>query len=106
MCTSLSATELLPHVSEAELDEPTNYTHNIVGGQNADPRKYKFQVVVYNFVYLCGGTIMDAQTVLTAAHCVYNRTGFVAFAAVTDLFALGDFQVRSDRAGNRAAPDI
>ena len=97
-CSSLSANELPLHVSEAELDEPTNYTHNIVGGRNADPRKYKFQVVVFDYEYLYGGTLLDAQTVLTAAHCVYNRTGFVAFAAVTDLFlTLSGAQVRNEQ---------
>ncbi|XP_076443757.1 anionic trypsin-2-like [Babylonia areolata] len=44
--------------------------HRIVGGTRADPREYPWQVSLrYLSYHLCGGTLIDNQHILTAAHC-------------------------------------
>uniref|UniRef100_A0A672V5C0 Peptidase S1 domain-containing protein n=1 Tax=Strigops habroptila TaxID=2489341 RepID=A0A672V5C0_STRHB len=42
----------------------------IIGGKETSVSKWPWQVSVqYGPVHICGGTIIDAQWVLTAAHC-------------------------------------
>ncbi|NXE56927.1 TMPSD protease, partial [Casuarius casuarius] len=44
----------------------------IVGGKETSASKWPWQVSVqYGPVHVCGGTIIDAQWVLTAAHCFF-----------------------------------
>ena len=43
-------------------------SNRIVGGQNA-PSMIPWQVYVSNPPYMCGGTILDAKTILSAGHC-------------------------------------
>ena len=45
-------------------------SNRIVGGQNA-PSMIPWQVYVSNPPYMCGGTILDAKTILSAAHCFF-----------------------------------
>lgn len=47
----------------------------IVGGGNAAVGELPWQVIVYPDQYLCGGTLIDANWVLTAAHCVVDENG-------------------------------
>lgn len=45
----------------------------IVGGNFADRGEYPWLIVLrYNNRFLCGGSIIDEETVLTAAHCVID----------------------------------
>ena len=46
----------------------------IVGGQDADPGEYPWQVRVSPSGFLCGGTLIDREWVLTAAHCVVTES--------------------------------
>ncbi|KAL4956829.1 trypsin-like cysteine/serine peptidase domain-containing protein [Aspergillus filifer] len=45
-------------------------TENIVGGSNARIEDLPYQVSIRQSSHKCGGTILDANHILTAAHCV------------------------------------
>uniref|UniRef100_A0A8D2PNM0 Transmembrane serine protease 13 n=1 Tax=Zosterops lateralis melanops TaxID=1220523 RepID=A0A8D2PNM0_ZOSLA len=47
----------------------------IIGGKETSVNKWPWQVSVqYGPIHICGGTIIDAQWVLTAAHCFFIET--------------------------------
>ncbi len=48
---------------------------NIVGGQPAEQGEWGWQVLVRPGNYLCGGSLVAAEWVLTAAHCVFDNNG-------------------------------
>ncbi|CEJ93228.1 hypothetical protein VHEMI08836 [[Torrubiella] hemipterigena] len=43
---------------------------DIVGGQDTDIKSVPYQVQFFPGEYLCGGTILNENTILTAGHCV------------------------------------
>jgi len=58
---------------------------NIVGGEEAEEGEWGWQVLVRPGSYLCGGSLIDREWVLTAAHCVHTSGG--------DLFAADKIRV-------------
>lgn len=43
----------------------------IVGGKNADPGEWPWMAALFNVGrQFCGGSLIDEQHILTAAHCV------------------------------------
>ena len=47
----------------------------VVGGQKADPQDWGWQVAMnYNGRFTCGGSLLNSEWIITAAHCVYGRT--------------------------------
>lgn len=68
--------------STAGLSGPT-----IVGGQPAQPGTWPWQVrlsiATQQGSYLCGGTLVSDQWVLTAAHCIENADGTISPAHIT-----------------------
>lgn len=46
----------------------------VVGGQDASPHSWPWQISLrVNGGHICGGTLIDAEYVVTAAHCVYRN---------------------------------
>ncbi|XP_043803204.1 chymotrypsin-1-like [Apis laboriosa] len=49
-------------------------TPRIVGGHDAADGEYSYQVSIrLNNYHICGGSIIDYYTILTAAHCIYQK---------------------------------
>lgn len=61
----------------------------IVGGQPATPGEWPWQTLVRSGPYMCGGTLIHQQWVLTAAHCVVNKQN-VTFAPADVTVTLGE----------------
>ncbi|KAJ8665234.1 hypothetical protein QAD02_006896 [Eretmocerus hayati] len=53
----------------------------IFGGRNATIEEYPYQVAIFYGGFICGGSIIDAKHVLTAAHCVPDEL-FVKYLTV------------------------
>ena len=50
-------------------DESARIYH---GSTAPSPIPWQVQMEVNGF-FICGGTILDSKTILTAAHCIYNK---------------------------------
>ncbi|MEZ4868700.1 MAG: serine protease [Caldilineaceae bacterium] len=64
---------------------PTQRETTIVGGQPADPGEWPWQAMVRSGPYLCGGSLIHAEWVVTAAHCVLDGNN--------NLYALSDYAI-------------
>jgi len=66
-----------------------NAETRIINGQNAKAGQVPYIVSIQysnssgTFKHFCGGTIVNAQTVVTAAHCVYNRLNATEMAKLS-----------------------
>src|SRR5215207_9183860 len=78
---------------EAATDEQPPYASvspMIVGGTAVPNGKYPFMVYIELYRNgkrsgFCGGSLIDRDSVLTAAHCLKNTTGAVVVVGRTDL---------------------
>ena len=51
-------------------------TSRILGGENADTTAFPYAVSLrLDNAHICGGTIISAEHILTAAHCVTAKDG-------------------------------
>jgi hypothetical protein len=75
----------------------TTATNRLIGGTNATTTDVPWQVLVLPGTYLCGGAILDATHVVTAAHCVYDEdtmaltapSAITVHAGITNRFSAG-----------------
>uniref|UniRef100_A0A8C5TJJ4 Peptidase S1 domain-containing protein n=1 Tax=Malurus cyaneus samueli TaxID=2593467 RepID=A0A8C5TJJ4_9PASS len=73
---SLPALSAAPSVSQESTSLSDRISGRIIGGKETSVNKWPWQVSVqYGPIHICGGTIIDAQWVLTAAHCVRRGVG-------------------------------
>ena len=55
----------------------------VIGGAVAEPHTWPWSVALLKFgTYFCGGSLIDNQWVLTAAHCLFNREHQAEFMEV------------------------
>ncbi|MED6282583.1 hypothetical protein CHARACLAT_033703, partial [Characodon lateralis] len=67
-CTTPTFTPITVNISEV-CGQPSLNTR-IVGGDAAPPGRWPWQVSLHIFDHFCGGSLINNQWVLTAAHCV------------------------------------
>jgi hypothetical protein len=88
----LAAAAVLPSAASA-----APATTRVIGGANATSTDVPWQVLVLPGDHLCGGSILDATHVATAAHCVYDEedaaitapSAVTVHAGITNRFAAG-----------------
>ena len=80
-CLSLLAVLALAPLAQAVAPRPAP---RIVGGQASAPNAVPWQALVLPDIYLCGGSVLDATHVITAAHCVYDP-GTLQITAPSDI---------------------
>lgn len=83
---------LLVVASASPLDFLTRSRNRIVGGKEVDITERPFQVaLLYNGGQMCGGAIVNADTIITAAHCSgYGTQGYSIRAGSTSKYSGGE----------------
>ena len=64
-----------PLFAQAITPTPTQRETEIVGGQPATVGAWPWQAMVRSGPYLCGGSLIAQQWVVTAAHCLFDSDG-------------------------------
>ncbi|XP_040918162.1 transmembrane protease serine 9-like [Toxotes jaculatrix] len=90
-CPILIPPPTLPPAPAAEICGLPPLNTRIVGGQEAPTGSWPWQAGLYRFgVFLCGGSLINDEWVLTAAHCVRSNatTGLVVFLGTQSISVL------------------
>uniref|UniRef100_A0A182PBY2 Peptidase S1 domain-containing protein n=1 Tax=Anopheles epiroticus TaxID=199890 RepID=A0A182PBY2_9DIPT len=83
----------------------------IVNGTEAKDGFWPWHVALFHnnarsFVYVCGGTILDQNTVLTAAHCLMTTNGIIARERLVVQVGRNRLRVASNRAQEHEAFEL
>ena len=70
---------------------PTKAEERIVGGFEAEPNQWPWQVALFiDDAYFCGGSLISENYVVTAAHCVEGAVYFDVLAGAHDVRAASE----------------
>lgn len=77
--------------------QPKSYSDRIVNGYVATEGQFPYQVAVlaltqFELYYICGGSIITSEWVLSAAHCTYPHRTFLLRFGSNQLWANGQLQ--------------
>ena len=73
MC--FSSNRIVSPVRIPTIDRETESFNRIVGGFEAAPSSWPWQVSFRDYDgHFCGGTLISSRWVISAAHCFYDRT--------------------------------
>ncbi|XP_076244394.1 brain-specific serine protease 4 [Calliopsis andreniformis] len=94
-----------PPINPADNDcgkNPESINLLIVGGDETQPNDWPWKAAIFinlkkKFEYHCGGTLVSKSHVITAAHCVYERSTFVRFPSGVFLVSLGRYVLQDMR---------
>ncbi|XP_020666248.3 serine protease 27 [Pogona vitticeps] len=87
---SLLAIWLLQQTTAQVCGRPVN-SARIVGGQSALPRSWPWQVSILQLrSVICGGSLIDSEWVLSAAHCFYGDTNAYKYTLVFGAYQLSN----------------
>lgn len=71
----------------------------IVGGQTADEGQFPYQVSLRRYgSHSCGGSILNENWVLTAAHCLFQVSGTLTVVAGTNSLGKGGDEYKTVKA--------
>ena len=71
-------------ISQDEEPVPDSRDIEIVGGEDADPGEFPYQVMLLKevtqggFIFFCGGSILNESWILTASHCLFDEGGQIS----------------------------
>jgi len=81
-------------------DGATNQKLTIVGGQEAIPGFWSHQVALFPSTWRCGGSVIDDEWILTAAHCMVNNGSPLQPSVVNGMVGVHDIANSED--GNQS----
>lgn len=71
---------------ECGIEGPAQGLERIVGGQESEPGQWPWEVALFiDNAWFCGGSLISASFVLTAAHCVEGATYFDIMAGAHNI---------------------
>src|SRR5215208_7963032 len=84
------STDAAPHTADKQTPPYASVSPMIVGGSTLPNGKYPFMAYVKLYRNgkrsgFCAGSLIDRNSVLTAAHCLLNTTGAIVVVGRTDL---------------------
>ena len=109
LAAALTSLLLLVYLSSQAAAQPPHRppTPLIVGGEDAASGELPWQVMVLPGNSLCGGTLIDTEWVLTAAHCLYDENNQpISASAVTVIAGEYTMQVADGTEQNRSVSTL
>ena len=79
----------------------------IVGGEEADPGEWPWQAVVFPGPFMCGGSLIHREWIITAAHCVHDKSGnLMAPQNINVILGEHDLSIISGTEQNRSISQV
>lgn len=75
-----NSTKVVRQIFHDSVQEPADPILGIIGGKRSKQNAWPFIVALYkNGEFTCGGSIIDQQWILTAAHCAHKYVNLFSY---------------------------